>query len=342
MDRETSFTPGNVSGDDALSIFTASRVAMVLTNPRLDDNPIIFVNRAFEDLTGYTAQMAVGRNCRFLQGDGTDRDIVARMRTAIAKGEDVGLTLTNYRADGSAFLNSLLITPVIDEDSGAIAYFLGLQREVNEDHARDDRLHFEDLIAELQHRVKNHLSMILGLIRLNARNSGAEKEFATIGRRVESLQLLYEEMTAANANTNEGTIQLGAYLGRVANAIAHLDGRPGVRMNIDVAPVVVETDRAVRIGLIVSELLTNAMQHAFVDQVSGLVELRVTATDDAGLRATVTDDGVGIPDGVDWPDGDSLGGRIVKGLCEGLNATLTVTNGAIGTVVTLEIPKATD
>jgi len=330
-------SPGEVSITDATLIFAASSIAMVVTNPRLDDNPIVYVNRAFEDLTGYAARTALGRNCRFLQGPGTDPLSLDVIRRDLQAGRDCSVVLRNYRANGEAFYNGLLISPVVNDD-GALIYYVGLQSEIGEAEQAQRLERFQGLIAEIQHRVKNHLSMILGLIRIKSATLPDGRGLKDLSRRIESLQLLYEEMSAAGDGQNEDRVQLGAYLGRVANAIAHLDGRPGVRMNIQVEPLVVETEKAVRISLIVSEILTNAMQHAFAGQASGLVELRVTRTDSGGMRAMITDDGVGLPEGIEWPSPNGMGGRIVSGLVEGLGVSLLVTRGAIGTNVTLEVP----
>ena len=340
MDRSTSFTPGTVSHDDAVAIFSTSHVAMVLTNPRLDDNPIIYVNRAFERLTGFASDLAVGQNCRFLQGEGTSKRDVTAIRDALENQIEISIVLTNERANGEEFRNALLISPIFAEGSDEILYFVGLQSEVSGKDQGQRLEEFEELVAEIQHRVKNHLAMILGLIRMKSRGMEDTEALSDLSRRIESLQLLYEEMSAAQANSNENKIQLGSYLGRVANAIAYLDGRAGVRMNVHVEPLIVETETAVRVGLIISEVLTNAMQHAFAEQNSGLVELRVTRTDDGGMRAIVSDDGVGLPEGKTWPNPDGLGGRIVEGLCGGLGATLNVARGAVGTIVTLDVPTA--
>jgi PAS domain S-box-containing protein len=340
MDQSTSLKPGTVSHADAAALFSSSNVAMVLTNPRLEDNPIVYVNHAFERLTGYNSGVAIGRNCRFLQGKGTSRSDVAQIREAIENKQEISIVLTNERANGEEFRNALLISPITAEGSDEVTYFVGLQSEVSAKDQGQRLEDFEDLVAEIQHRVKNHLSMILGLIRMKSRKMDGDNTLDDLSRRIESLQLLYEEMSAASANTNENKIQLGSYLGRVANAIAHLDGRPGVRMNVHVEPLIVETETAVRIGLVISEVLTNAMQHAFTEQNSGLVELRVTRTDDGGMRAIVSDDGIGLPEGKSWPNSDGMGGRIVEGLCDGLGATLNVARGAVGTIITLDVPTA--
>ena len=339
MDRSLSLKPGEMSDEDASALFSSSTISMVLTNPRLEDNPIVYANRAFERLTGYTAESIVGRNCRFLQTDETDPDHLVDLREALADEREHATILHNRRANGETFLNALLVSPIHDAD-GTLCYFVGLQCEIAHDREHERLKEFETMVAEIQHRVKNHLSMILGLIRMQARTSDSPEEFHDLSRRIESLQLLYEEISAAQLVRNDDRIQLGSYLGRVANAIAHLDGRAGVRMNVNVDPLTVNTEKAVRIGLIVSEILTNAMQHAFKGQSTGLVELRVTRTDRDGLRAIITDDGVGLPEGKEWPAGGNLGSRIVKGLANGLDASLTVQRGAVGTVVMLEVPGA--
>lgn len=329
----------DLSEDSAVSTFSRSTIAMVITNPSLEDNPIVYVNQAFEKLTGYSAASCVGRNCRFLQGERTESAAVKKLRDGIAHETDVGVTLINYRADGTPFKNALFVTPVYDED-GALSFFIGLQRAADDRDGEHGSI--DELISEIQHRVKNHLSMIVGLIRLQARQKGAEGDFEAISRRVESLQLLYEEMTAHRSSRNNNTVALGSYLARVSNAIAHLDGRPGVRVNVDVAPMEVATDRAVHIGLIVSEVLTNALQHAFAGRERGEVSIKSYRVSTDGIRVVITDDGIGIPEGTDWPDARSLGGRIVLSLVDGIDAGLYVTRGQNGTVVTLDVPRDED
>jgi PAS domain S-box-containing protein len=106
-----------------------SPIASVITDARLPDNPIVAVNRAFCELTGYSEHEIVGRNCRFLAGPRTEPAARAALRNAVAEGRPVLVELTNYRKDGSAFLNAVMIAPLLGE-TGTVDYFLGSQMDV--------------------------------------------------------------------------------------------------------------------------------------------------------------------------------------------------------------------
>lgn len=106
-----------------------SPIASVITDARLPDNPIVAANRAFCALTGYGREEIIGRNCRFLAGAGTEPSAQATLRRAVAEGRPALVELTNYRKDGSPFLNAVMIAPMIGED-GELAYFLGSQMDV--------------------------------------------------------------------------------------------------------------------------------------------------------------------------------------------------------------------
>ncbi|WP_241524026.1 PAS domain-containing protein [Oceaniglobus indicus] len=341
MDKPVTGDIHGLSAGEAFQTFSRSNVAMVLTNPKLDDNPIVYVNDAFVRLTGYSREMAIGRNCRFLQGEGTDPDDIAKVRRIVSEHREGAVDVLNYRADGATFINHLFITPIVNARD-KVEYFLGIQINAGDQTSVHLPPGADKIMREIQHRVKNHLSMIVGMIRLQARESTAADEYRDLSRRVESLQLLYEELTQIGTGDDAQEIQLGSYLSRVANAIGHIDGRAGVRMNIIADAITMPVDSATRVGLILSEVLTNAMQHAFEGRDKGLVEVRLSALSDGGARVSVSDDGVGIPHGVKWPETNSLGGRIVLGLVDGLNATFDVTKGASGTVVTLDVPAPSD
>jgi diguanylate cyclase (GGDEF)-like protein/PAS domain S-box-containing protein len=102
---------------------------VVITDPNLPDNPIIFINPAFTTITGYPAAEVIGRNCRFLQGTETDPKRVAEIRQAIATQTSMTCTLLNYRKDGTPFWNELTIHPVFDTE-GRLVNFVGLLTDI--------------------------------------------------------------------------------------------------------------------------------------------------------------------------------------------------------------------
>jgi PAS domain S-box-containing protein len=103
-----------------------SPLAMVVSNPRRPDNPIEVANAAFLDLTGYPEADVLGRNCRFLAGEETDEVATQEIRAAIHAPRPTLVDILNYRRDGTAFRNGVMITPLFDAE-GALAWFLGSQ-----------------------------------------------------------------------------------------------------------------------------------------------------------------------------------------------------------------------
>jgi len=100
--------------------------SVVITDPHLPDNPVIFVSDEFEQQTGYSSDETIGRNCRMLQGPGTDRDAVRAIRYALLAETSFVIDILNYRKDGEPFLNRLRIRPIFDEQD-RLKYFVGAQ-----------------------------------------------------------------------------------------------------------------------------------------------------------------------------------------------------------------------
>jgi len=104
---------------------------VTLSDPDLEDSPIVYANKAFEKMCGYSQEDIVGRNCRFLQGTDRDQPELDRLREAIRKGEPVEVTLRNYRRNGEMFYNRLVVKPLFDE-KGRVVYYLGVQYDITE------------------------------------------------------------------------------------------------------------------------------------------------------------------------------------------------------------------
>jgi PAS domain S-box-containing protein len=119
-------TRNGASNDPFVAAVRATRMPMVICDPHQDDNPVVFANAAFYQLTGYAAEEVIGRNCRFLQGPTTNQADIAKVRQAIARREPIEIKLQNYRKDGAPFWNHLNLAPVFNEPGELIYFFASL------------------------------------------------------------------------------------------------------------------------------------------------------------------------------------------------------------------------
>ena len=157
-------------------------IGVTISDARLPDNPLVYVNDAFETITGYTRAEAIGTNCRFLQGEGTDPEPVREMREAVAAGRGVTVELRNYRKDGEAFWNRVEIAPLTDEE-GDLTHFVGFQSDVTarrEAEAEVERRVEEvsrerEALSYLLDRVSGLLGDVTGILVRATERDGVER-----------------------------------------------------------------------------------------------------------------------------------------------------------------------
>ena len=102
---------------------------VTLSDPDIEDMPLVYANKAFETVTGYSNEESVGRNCRFLQGTDRDQPELMQLREAINNRKEIGVTLRNYKKNGELFYNHLEMTPLFDPH-GNLLYYLGVQFDI--------------------------------------------------------------------------------------------------------------------------------------------------------------------------------------------------------------------
>jgi PAS domain S-box-containing protein len=153
VNAEIAHPTGN---DPFAAAVRATRMPMVISDPRQPDNPIVFANDSFCRLSGYSRNEIVGRNCRFLQGKNTDPAAVARIRAAVKGEQAIEIDIRNYRKNGTTFWNRLLMAPVHDS-AGKLAYFFASQVDVTLELDRLEGLetHNAALLAELSDRLRS-------------------------------------------------------------------------------------------------------------------------------------------------------------------------------------------
>jgi PAS domain S-box-containing protein len=151
---------------------STTRMPMIVTDPNQPDNPIIFANSAFVDMTGYSTDELYGRNCRFLQGADTDHHLVEQVKRAVKEERDISVEILNYRKDGSSFWNALFISPVYNE-AGDLIYFFASQLDVSRRRDAEDALRqaqkmeaLGQLTGGIAHDFNNLLQVMGGYVEL--------------------------------------------------------------------------------------------------------------------------------------------------------------------------------
>ena len=318
-------------------------IAIVVSEMRGGER-IAYANPEFEKLSGQAAAEVEGAPWSALhgQGDGENRRTLG---TALVDSNDCVGTFQIERAGREPALVDAY-SNVIEDDHGSPAFRLAALVEVGaQGQARREELEQQirdkdTLLLEIQHRVKNNLQMITALIRIESRNAQGRIDVAPFDRlagRIESLQLVYK-LLAAHGRSDE--IDLGIYLSEIVSSVMRAHAVEGIRLDLKVDAYPVSVNVAMPAGLVVNELLTNALKYAFVGRDGGTITLHSLA-DGNGCRVVIADDGVGLPEGVEWPKRGKLGSLIVRSLRENANADLKVESSpGKGTRVTIIFTRA--
>lgn len=278
---------GHASEDPFAAAFKATRMPMLITDPRQQDNPIIFCNSAFCKLTGYSNDELIGTNCRLLQGPDTDPSAVSRLRQAINAEEDLAIDILNYRKDGSKFWNALFVSPVRDA-SGEVIYFFASQLDFTDIKSKEAELararHLAEeevalrtadltdalrakttLVHEVDHRVKNNLLTIASIVKLQARmteNSVVERTLMSVLNRVEALSTVQRKLL----NDEEvGHFDVADFANTLMLDKIGALKRSDIRMTTDLREVVVPATKASPLALIINELVGDAIRRGLSD-----------------------------------------------------------------------------
>lgn len=300
---------------------------------------ITYVNIEFERVTGQAASEVEGKPWSALRGSASAKDDSRQLSAAVADGDDYIGTFTIEHVGNSATVDAW--SNIIEDDDGKPMFRLVAlaeigQREHTDQEDLEQRVREKDtLLRELQHRVKNNLQMVTALIRLEARNlpDGATGErFDRLAGRIESLALLYHSLSEAAPGES---VDLGVYLSQIASTVMRSFAVEGIRLDLKVDTWPVSINVAMPTGLVVNELLTNAMKHAFIGRDGGTITLH-SLVDETGCRVIVADDGVGLAEGAVWPKTGKLSALIVRSLRQNAKARVDIAS-APGTGVRVTI-----
>jgi two-component sensor histidine kinase len=288
---------------------------------------VVYANLEFERLSGQSNATVLSKGWQSLPGAAAQLETYS-LGEAITRGSEhlgaFNIPQISGRVRVDAWSN------IIEDETGNPSFRL-VALVANPSHGAstvdelEERVREKDIqLQELQHRVKNNLQLITALIRIEARgitDRSTGDGFDRLAGRIEALGLLYR---ALGASPGEGVVDLGIYLSEIASAVMRAHAMEGIHLDLQVDTWLASLNVAMPAGLVVNELMTNALKHAFKGRDGGTITLRSTTDGAGGCRVLVADDGVGLPPGYSWPKPGKLSALIVRSLLQNATARIEV------------------
>jgi two-component sensor histidine kinase len=284
--------------------------------------------RAFVDIRGSVVEYA---GQKILQGN--FRDVTEKKQAEEA--------LKNHRDNLEKMVEerTSALDRVVSELEGEVG-----ERSRAEDALRESLREKDLLLRELSHRVNNNLQLISSLLDMSGTRSASSEAQGLIRdcrARVEAMAFIHSELYQGGSIDR---VNLGRIAYTLTQHLVRAYGKEGVRVfpKIESEGVTLPLIKAIPCALVINELLTNALKHAFVGRAEGKVELQISELADGTVRTLVHDDGVGVPADVDLSGAESLGLNLVRNLVERqLKGTFELHRGE-GTVFCVEFPRGED
>ncbi|MXR52835.1 PAS domain S-box protein [Halovenus sp. WSH3] len=275
-------------------------LGITIADLRQDDEPLIYVNDGFEEITGYDSEEMLGRNCRFLQGPETAEEPVARMREAIENEEAVRVELRNYRKNGEQFWSEVTLAPLHTEN-GEVTHYVGFQQDITRrkeyeetlEQQRDDLGVLNEMV---RHDIRNDLQVALASMELLQAGEGDDEQITAA---IESIQQaigltnIARELAEVmlDTETDHHPIELRSVLLSEVEDVRSTAPDATITVAGTVPSVRVRANEL--LGSVFRNLLTNALKHG--EQSAPTVQLSA-AVSDGEVIVTVDDNGPGVPE----------------------------------------------
>ncbi|HET9426723.1 MAG TPA: histidine kinase dimerization/phosphoacceptor domain -containing protein [Allosphingosinicella sp.] len=341
-----------------------TRMPMIVTDATLPGNPIIFANGAFERLSGYAVDELTGQDPHFMNGGGTDPETIRRYETAMEEGDDKHIEIVQYKKDGTPFRAMLFASPLDDGQGKVLHHFLSYldvtrrfeaeedlrllmqqleakvaerTRELQGANANLTRLVAEKemLLAEVNHRAKNSLAIASSLLSIQGRRQADPAVRALFQEAQDRLMAMARVHDLLSKSETSQRVDLAIYLGDLCGALTPLTEHDDcISLETESDPdIFIHADIAIPLGIVATELITNAVKYAFPHPECGTIRVEARRRDKGRVELVISDDGVGMQSVREG----SLGYGLVETLVRQVGGTLDVGAGP-GVIVSILFP----
>jgi PAS domain S-box-containing protein len=304
------------------------------------DGCIVFWNSAAERILGYTREEAMGQHPTAFLIVGDEAALLESIRSHVRKGGSWSGEILAQRKDGTRFYSEVTADPILDQ-AGSVLGIVCVGSDVTKRKEAESLLRQalgekELLVKEVYHRIKNNLQVVSSLLGLQSRTVTDPKMVELLREsqnRIKSVALvhdkLYQSQELAKIKLSEYVKSLATYLLDSYGASKSVKLKINVEKNIQL-----DSEKAMVCGLIISELVSNALKHAFPDRPGGEIRIDLSPAGDRDIALSVRDNGIGLPAGINIPKSTSLGLKLVNALAGQLNGKLQV-EAKQGTAITI-------
>jgi PAS domain S-box-containing protein len=335
-----------------------TRMPMLVTDATLPGNPIIFVNRAFTELSGYAEEELLGQDPHFMNGADTDAGSIRQYEAAIEDSRDETLEILQYRKNGAPFRAMLFASPLDDGQGKVTNHFLSYL-DITRRYDAEDKLRLltsdlekrvaqrtqdleasneklqaandglsrllaerQMLLSEVNHRAKNSLAVAASLLAVQGRRQPDRAVRALFEEAQDRLNAMARVHDLLSKSESDQRVDLATYVTDLCEALRPITEDAG-RVSFDVSAedgILVEADTAFALGIVLTELITNAVKYAFPPPRSGTIFAKAQRGEPGRVEVSIKDDGIGM---ASFREG-SLGYGLVRSLVQQIDGTIAV------------------
>ena len=327
------------------AIFEAAlRVAYIITSIEGVETTILDFSPGAEHTFGYRKDEVVGKPVALIHLPEDLPRLAGYQEKMQKKGVEYSGELTMVRKSGERFPVLFSMYPLPSPDrilTRAVCVAIDItKRKQAEEKIRASLEEKEQLLQEIHHRVKNNMQVISGFLALQARkirDPAVQQMFTDSEHRIRTMALIHENLYQSRSF---GRIRMQEYLGRLTDFLlrSYADLAARVKVSLEAGDITMDIDTAIPCGLVVNELVSNALKYAFPEGRSGTIRISLAQEPGGGHDMVISDDGIGLPQGVDFEGTDTLGLSLVHGLVTTqLGGSIAIERGQ-GTTYRIRIP----